>query len=69
MAIDGPDPYSLGNLIVEVRVAREALHQLVERMRRDRSLWNREIAELARRPRLTQAQRQNLLLHLRSGAA
>jgi len=67
MAPDGVDPHHLGDLIGEARALREALHALVEQMRRDRSLWSREIADLTRRPRLTRSQRQNLRRHLGSG--
>ena len=63
------DPDRLADLIVETRAVRLALRDLIERLRRDRSLWKREAAELALRARLTSLQRSNLRRHLPPGRA
>jgi hypothetical protein len=48
------------DLVRDTRARREALHQLILRMHRDRRLWERDIARLIDGGRLTDAQRRRL---------
>lgn len=51
---------SLDRLLADCRAAREAVHGLIVRMRIDRAAWDRDLATLSLRQRLTQQQRQVL---------
>lgn len=66
MAADDARARSIESLVTETRTAREALHGLVMQLRRERPLWERDVFALARRTRLTAAQRQQLRERLSS---
>jgi hypothetical protein len=51
---------AIDRLVGETRVAREALHTLIIWLQRERWLWHEGAHALARRDRLTTAQRQKL---------
>jgi hypothetical protein len=53
------DP-EVDEMVLESRKVRAAVHELVDRMRRDRVGWTRDLATLSRRARLTDIQRQRL---------
>jgi cytochrome P450 len=58
---DGRPPAPpVDDLLRETRAAREAVHELIARMRRDRRDWERDMATLLRHARLTSSQRQRL---------
>jgi hypothetical protein len=60
---DGPgrrdvDPHVIRALVDETRTVREAVHELVLHMRRERFLWERNLSSLSLRTTLTPTQRQ-----------
>ena len=58
---DEPAPaQAIEDLLRDSRAARQSIHDLVLRMRRDRRAWERDLAQLLHRARLTAAQRQRL---------
>ena len=57
-------PPSLDLLIGEARARREELHSFIERLRRNHREWTQRAESLARRGRLTAAQRQLFRVHL-----
>jgi hypothetical protein len=55
---------AIDTLLGEARARREALHDLVARLRREQEAWNRDAATLPQRRRLTGSQRQRFRVHL-----
>ena len=67
MAADAADDLladPLEALVTQTRTRREALHLLVDRMRTEHPLWERDALELTRRARLTPTQREYFRAHL-----
>ena len=64
MPTDHPDVTSIDALVQETRAIREAVHDLVARLRQDRLLWASELESLSRRARLMAAQRERFRAHL-----
>lgn len=54
---DGRSDQSVDQIVGEVRVIREHLHDLIARLQDDRAAWQRMLTDLERRPRLTSTQR------------
>lgn len=55
-----PDPglaSQADRIVTEARMAREQLHQLIERMQHDRRAWTAALESFERHPRLTASQR------------
>ena len=50
-------PEDVDQIVGEVRVLREQLHELVGRLHDERLAWEKGLTELQRRPRLTASQR------------
>ncbi len=55
-----PPAPPIDDLLREARAAREAVHDLIARMRTDRRAWERDLATLLTHARLTPSQRQRL---------
>jgi hypothetical protein len=58
--VSGKPPPCVDDLLRDARAARLALHDLIDRMRRDRGGWKHDRSQLPDRSRLTAAQRQRL---------
>ena len=57
-------PDNVEHIAGEVRVLREHLHDLIARIQEDRPLWEKTLADLPHRPRLTPAQRARFRRYL-----
>jgi len=56
----GDHGIAIDKLVGETRAARESLHALIVWLRHERQLWHEDADALARRARLTTAQRHRL---------
>lgn len=61
---DRPAGENVEQLAGEVRVLREHLHDLIERMQDERAAWTKALADLQHRPRLTASQRTRFRRYL-----
>jgi hypothetical protein len=59
-----PPATVLDALIEQTRAARQQLHVLVERLQREKTIWERDAEALLLRARLTRAQRRRFHTHL-----
>jgi hypothetical protein len=62
-----PEPIPIDLLIAETRAMRQALHELIDRLRQDRLSWRQTAEAFACRPRLTRDQRRNFERHVLKG--